>query len=244
MLSPSLQLTITPARCTRTPTPKPHSKRSTDARVGCKPVLCGANEPSSRSVWPSQRPSPFLPPPPAAYQRLRFAREAPKLTLYSQMSSTLPRRIVKETQRLVSEPGAWRSCCVSECTLLCVARLLTSPHFHIPSSHPPTTPTPTYQLTVPGISAQPYEDNCRYFNVVIGGPESSPYEGACPLRMDLWGCMCTCSKAMFWRRTKSKTQISFPPTNHAGGTFRLELFLPAEYPMAPPKVGQSVKPVS
>lgn len=66
----------------------------------------------------------------------------------------LPRRIVKETQRLTQEP-------------------------------------------VPGITAKPYEDNLRYFNVVISGPSESCYEG---------------------------------------GFFRLELFLPSDYPMAPPKV--------
>ena len=46
----------------------------------------------------------------------------------------LPRRIIKETQRLVSEPA-------------------------------------------PGISATPHEDNLRYFNVIIAGPQSSAYEG-------------------------------------------------------------------
>ncbi len=66
----------------------------------------------------------------------------------------LPRRIVKETQRLMAEP-------------------------------------------VEGISAAPTEDNMRYFNVVIVGPSSSPYEG---------------------------------------GVFKLELFLPEDYPMAAPKV--------
>eukprot|EP00310_Coccolithus_braarudii_P024329 CAMPEP_0183340330 /NCGR_PEP_ID=MMETSP0164_2-20130417/6915_1 /TAXON_ID=221442 /ORGANISM="Coccolithus pelagicus ssp braarudi, Strain PLY182g" /LENGTH=227 /DNA_ID=CAMNT_0025510447 /DNA_START=15 /DNA_END=699 /DNA_ORIENTATION=- len=66
----------------------------------------------------------------------------------------LPRRIIKETQRLLSEP-------------------------------------------VTGISATPYQDNLRHFNVIISGPGSSPYEG---------------------------------------GIFKLELFLPEEYPMAPPKV--------
>eukprot|EP00616_Rhizochromulina_sp_CCMP1243_P019379 CAMPEP_0118971952 /NCGR_PEP_ID=MMETSP1173-20130426/8424_1 /TAXON_ID=1034831 /ORGANISM="Rhizochromulina marina cf, Strain CCMP1243" /LENGTH=148 /DNA_ID=CAMNT_0006921457 /DNA_START=43 /DNA_END=489 /DNA_ORIENTATION=- len=66
----------------------------------------------------------------------------------------LPRRITKETQRLMAEP-------------------------------------------VPGISATPYEDNLRYFNVAIAGPDDSPY---------------------------------------MHGTFKLELFLPADYPMAPPKV--------
>lgn len=32
--------------------------------------------------------------------------------------------------------------------------------------------------TAPGISASPSEDNLRYFNVMILGPTSSPYEGA------------------------------------------------------------------
>eukprot|EP00325_Prymnesiales_sp_UTEX-LB-985_P009272 CAMPEP_0174701656 /NCGR_PEP_ID=MMETSP1094-20130205/6223_1 /TAXON_ID=156173 /ORGANISM="Chrysochromulina brevifilum, Strain UTEX LB 985" /LENGTH=224 /DNA_ID=CAMNT_0015899333 /DNA_START=27 /DNA_END=701 /DNA_ORIENTATION=- len=68
--------------------------------------------------------------------------------------SQLPRRIIKETQRLLSEPA-------------------------------------------PGISATPYSDNLRYFNVIISGPETSPYQG---------------------------------------GIFKLELFLPEDYPMAPPKV--------
>jgi len=66
----------------------------------------------------------------------------------------LPRRIIKETQRLISEP-------------------------------------------VTGISATPYQDNFRYFSVAIEGPEETPYEN---------------------------------------GVFQLELFLPADYPMAPPKV--------
>jgi len=50
---------------------------------------------------------------------------------------------------------------------------------------------------VPGITATPYEDNLRYFNVLISGPTESCYEH---------------------------------------GFFKLELFLPADYPMAPPKV--------
>ncbi|XP_067934223.1 ubiquitin-conjugating enzyme E2 N [Watersipora subatra] len=70
------------------------------------------------------------------------------------MASQLPRRIVKETQRLMAEP-------------------------------------------VPGIQAVPDEANARYFKVVVAGPKDSPYEG---------------------------------------GIFNLELFLPEEYPMAPPKV--------
>lgn len=66
----------------------------------------------------------------------------------------LPKRIVKETERLMAEP-------------------------------------------VPGINAVPHEDNLRYFDVTIHGPSQSPYEG---------------------------------------GIFKLELFLPDDYPMTPPKI--------
>ncbi|QRV78416.1 ubiquitin-conjugating enzyme [Ceratobasidium sp. AG-Ba] len=66
----------------------------------------------------------------------------------------LPKRIIKETERLNADPA-------------------------------------------PGISAAPHEDNLRYFDVTITGPDGSPF---------------------------------------AGGIFKLELFLPEEYPMAPPKV--------
>ncbi|WFD26767.1 E2 ubiquitin-conjugating enzyme [Malassezia nana] len=66
----------------------------------------------------------------------------------------LPKRIVKETERLMSDPA-------------------------------------------PGIVASPHEDNLRYFDVVMSGPAQSPFEG---------------------------------------GSFKLELFLPEDYPMAPPRV--------
>lgn len=66
----------------------------------------------------------------------------------------LPRRIIKETERLLKEQ-------------------------------------------VPGISAAPYADNPRYFSVTIDGPDDTPY---------------------------------------AGGLFQLEMFLPADYPMTPPKI--------
>ncbi|BFZ64137.1 Ubiquitin-conjugating enzyme E2 35 [Saitoella coloradoensis] len=66
----------------------------------------------------------------------------------------LPRRIIKETERLQADP-------------------------------------------VPGILATPHDDNLRYFDVLVLGPSQSPYEG---------------------------------------GHFKLELFLPEEYPMSPPKV--------
>jgi ubiquitin-conjugating enzyme E2 N len=34
-----------------------------------------------------------------------------------------------------------------------------------------------YFLLVPGVSATPYADNLRYFNVAVAGPPESPYEG-------------------------------------------------------------------
>jgi len=69
-------------------------------------------------------------------------------------AAQLPRRIIKETQKLMTEPA-------------------------------------------PGISASPCQDNLRYFNVMILGPQQSPYDG---------------------------------------GVYKLELFLPEDYPMAAPKV--------
>lgn len=66
----------------------------------------------------------------------------------------LPRRITKETQKLMSEP-------------------------------------------ILNIQAYPDENNARYFHVIMAGPKDSPYEG---------------------------------------GSFKLELFLPEDYPMAAPKV--------
>mmetsp|Transcript_31779 Transcript_31779/g.69322 ORF Transcript_31779/g.69322 Transcript_31779/m.69322 type:complete len:151 (+) Transcript_31779:34-486(+) len=54
----------------------------------------------------------------------------------------LPRRIAKETERLLAEP-------------------------------------------VSGVSAVPYSDNLRYFNVAIHGPEGSPYEGG-TFRLELF----------------------------------------------------------
>lgn len=76
------------------------------------------------------------------------------LAEFDSMDLALPKRIIKETQRLMQEP-------------------------------------------VPGISAVPDEQNARYFHVIVSGPQGSPFEG---------------------------------------GVFRLELFLPEEYPMSAPKV--------
>jgi ubiquitin-conjugating enzyme E2 N len=50
------------------------------------------------------------------------------------MAAPLPKRIIKETERLQTEP-------------------------------------------VPGISAEPHDDNARYFDVKVQGPDGSCYEG-------------------------------------------------------------------
>lgn len=82
----------------------------------------------------------------------------------------MPRRIIKETQRLMAEP-------------------------------------------VPGISAIPDENNARYFHVVVAGPEGVS-QGKEDRVID-----CHLSQSPF-----------------DGGVFKLELFLPEEYPMSAPKV--------
>ena len=64
----------------------------------------------------------------------------------------LPKRIVKETERLMAEPYV---------KVLCVRRGFDDAYLH----------------RVPGISAVPHEDNLRYFDVTIDGPSQSPYEG-------------------------------------------------------------------
>ena len=84
-----------------------------------------------------------------------------------------------------------------------------------------------WSLSVPGISAVPYEDNLRYFNVVIAGPQDSPYDGETVLRCCLGGLP---SQKALW--TDPDRLCAWSP----GGVFKLELFLPADYPMAPPKV--------
>lgn len=70
----------------------------------------------------------------------------------------------------------------------------------------------------PGIEAIPHDDNLRFFDVTITGPDSSPYAGEYQIRTD----------CMDLSADKSGGTV--------GGLFKLELFLPEEYPMAPPKV--------
>ena len=63
----------------------------------------------------------------------------------------LPKRIIKETERLMAEPYDF--------------------------SNTPFAESGTDHTSVPGISAVPHEDNLRYFDVSIHGPSQSPYEG-------------------------------------------------------------------
>jgi len=68
----------------------------------------------------------------------------------------------------------------------------------------------------PGISAAPNEENLRHFDVSVSGPESSPYEGA--------------------SLSPQMQNLRKERADRAGGVFKLELYLPEEYPMNPPKV--------
>ena len=66
----------------------------------------------------------------------------------------------------------------------------------------------------PGITASPHDDNLRYFDVTIQGPEGSPF---------------ACAPLSYYQSLHAHTTST-------AGVFSLELFLPEEYPMAPPKV--------
>ncbi|TXG55043.1 hypothetical protein EZV62_020299 [Acer yangbiense] len=108
-------------------------------------------------------------------------------------NSNLPRRIIKETQRLLSEPA-------------------------------------------PGISASPSEENMRYFNVMILGPSQSPYEGTLVLRKNEEDFILPSSN--IWVVDNAHwIEVEAPNLEiEQSGVFKLELFLPEEYPMAAPKV--------
>lgn len=100
----------------------------------------------------------------------------------------------------------------------------------------------------PGIEAIPHEDNLRYFDVVIAGPGGSPFEGEFMRSTSFVGRTLdrqeTAQRAISVSASmpnesvnqvtdllrRSLTSLSL------GGRFKLELFLPEEYPMAPPKV--------
>lgn len=75
---------------------------------------------------------------------------------------------------------------------------------------------------MPGINAVPHSENLRYFDVTIDGPGSSPYEGS----------FSPCGP-LGWGRFILANYSRFTAT---GGNFKLELFLPDDYPMVPPKI--------
>lgn len=81
----------------------------------------------------------------------------------------------------------------------------------------------------PGVSAQPAQDNMRYFHAIIAGPVKSPYEGNFKL------ITCSIRSCCFVYSAKN-TEHRLMGRIILGGTFKLELFLPQDYPMAPPKV--------
>lgn len=94
----------------------------------------------------------------------------------------------------------------------------------------------------PGITATPHEENLRYFDVMITGPEGSPFAGECPAVRaggQPWPASDLDVPAGLGRPTEHELTRALPPSTPLlalGGHFKLELFLPEEYPMSPPKV--------
>lgn len=85
----------------------------------------------------------------------------------------------QETQRLLTEPGKLaRAMSVAWWDWRARAkRKKEELGAHPPPPSQTTTLTTNPPQTAPGISASPSEENLRYFNVMILGPTSSPYEG-------------------------------------------------------------------
>lgn len=99
----------------------------------------------------------------------------------------------QETQRLLSEPGQAPTCELER--RLGVTREASGSgravgQLPILTHAAPLSVTPA----VEGISAAPSEDNLRYFNVIILGPKSSPYQG----RARRWP-RCVCLPASWGR---------------------------------------------
>jgi hypothetical protein len=82
-----------------------------------------------------------------------------------------------------------------------------------------------HAFAAPGISATPHEDNLRYFNVVMEGPQSSPYEGTfnctessayMPRKVEssAWSCSwgrsipCSLRRSVFSPRSTTPTSTS------------------------------------
>lgn len=65
---------------------------------------------------------------------------------------------------------------------------------------------------VEGVNATPYEDNMRYFNVVIAGPMDSPYEGGL-FRLELF---CPAEYPMGAPKVRFLTKIYHPNIDRLG----------------------------
>lgn len=98
------------------------------------------------------------------------------LTLLSPSAQNPPP--AQETQRLLSEPGEGRGrlCPVEPSRTESWLQQEGSDALSSMALEPPLCSPPAC-AAVEGISAAPSEDNLRYFNVIILGPKSSPYQG-------------------------------------------------------------------
>ena len=84
------------------------------------------------------------------------------------------------------------------------------------------------RCAVPGITAAPTAENARHFQVIILGPAQSPYDGSQPPLLTHAPHAPRAAPLADGARDRGAVR--------AGGMFKMELFLPEDYPMAPPKV--------
>lgn len=93
-------------------------------------------------------------------------------------AAALPRRIIKETQRFLTDKGAGRMLSRKQKRVFFFS--LAAMPFRPPLSHALSPSLHSLSITpsVPGIKAEPDEQNLRYFKVEIDGPANTPYEGA------------------------------------------------------------------
>ncbi|CAI9754966.1 unnamed protein product [Fraxinus pennsylvanica] len=119
---------------------------------------------------------------------------------------------------------------------ICEVRLTESPEAecNVPMAGLETARIETQRLLsepAPGISASPSEENMRYFNVMILGPTESPYEVSIQALLSAPNPDDPLSEniAKHWKANGAEAV-------ETGGVFKLELFLPGEYPMAASKV--------
>lgn len=90
-------------------------------------------------------------------------------------SAALPRRIIKETQRFLTDTGE-DGCLRGEAFFsFFFFAMPFRPCFPHPLFH--SLSLNLFSISVPGIKAEPDEQNLRYFKVEIDGPANTPYEG-------------------------------------------------------------------